>query len=285
MASYRDPTSYTTTGTGDGSESSIYLESFGLATKDGSGNPPETLPDGLTQKSAYNKDLDLVQNMRNCFEVVKGFKEQVDALQLVSGYGGWTIITEDLAKEDRIEGLMYLRVSMVDTALNVDGVLRPRYKVQAEMTTKTGTSPDAPKDITLLSFYSDGSISVYDNSKSYHLTATTVEGALDELSHRSIIIRVTVPVENWAMVTQDEFNNEPYQVAYVVVPEMLGTDYPIVTLLPSTNLEIAAAQLAEASHISRIQTMNGRIAVYCYDGYLPKYELTFVFRILRGGTP
>ena len=88
------PSDITTVGTGDGTETSTYNEPFSLLSADGSGNPTDESQ--ANQKSYYNKDLDLVQNMRNCFAVVSQFKEQVDSIVLASGYGGWTIITENV---------------------------------------------------------------------------------------------------------------------------------------------------------------------------------------------
>lgn len=265
------PSDITTVGTGDGTETSTYNEPFSLLAADGSGNPVE----GSTsnQKSYYNKDLDLVQNMRNCFSVVAGFKEQVDSIVLASGYGGWTIITEHVDPADRIEGLMYLRVMEVTTGTNADGDVVSRYKLQPEM--HTGT---------ILSFFSDAEITVYDNKDSYYMTSITVKDAIDELSHRSIIMMVTVQPDSFNSIEGGlAFGNETYTCAEVTVPEILSTDYPMVTLKPSDVEATAAIQLADAGHISRIETLNGSIKVYCYDGHKPTRELPLVFRILRGG--
>lgn len=267
------PSDYVNIDNGDGlnNEELSYDRAFSLMRADGSGNPTDD--SGANQKSFYNKDLDLVQNMRNCFSVVAGFKEQVDSIVLASGYGGWTIITEDVAPEDRIEGLMYLRVVDVRTGINAEGEEVPRYKLLPEMPNKV-----------LLSYYSDADISVYDNSNSYYLSADTVREALDELSNRSKIIKVTV---NPASFTHDSSDQDfgPYYFAYVDVPGILATDYPIVTLGISddTSSNVAAQQIAAAGHISRIQTLNGQIVVYCYDDYKPECQLPLVLRILRGG--
>ena len=262
----------TTAGSGDGSETSSYDESFGLVSSDGSGNPPENDTDASNSKSYYNKDLDLVQNMRNCFAVVKQFKEQVDAIVLASGFGGWTIITENVDPQDRIEGLMYLRVTDVTTGKNADGVVVPRYKIQSE--THTGT---------IISYFSDADITYYDNSDSYYLTSDNVKEAIDELSHRSIIKKVIVPASSFVMVTEDQFIKETYSYAEVAVSGILATDYPVVTLDPATSLADAAIQIAQAGHISRIQTFNDKIKLFCYDGFKPTIDLPLVFRILRGG--
>ena len=262
----------TTAGSGDGSETSSYDESFGLVSSDGSGNPPENDTDASNSKSYYNKDLDLVQNMRNCFAVVKQFKDQVDAIVLASGFGGWTIITENVDPQDRIEGLMYLRVTTVTTGKNADGVVVPRYKIQSE--THTGT---------IISYFSDADITYYDNSDSYYLTSDNVKEAIDELSHRSIIKKVIVPASAFVMVTEDQFIKETYSYAEVAVSGILATDYPVVTLDPSTSLADAAIQIAQAGHISRIQTFNDKIKLFCYDGFKPTIDLPLVLRILRGG--
>lgn len=267
-----EPSTYTTTGTGDGSDIAEYNEQFGLLASDGSGNPSESDAGSSDQRSHYNKDLDLVQNMRNCFAVVKGFKEQVDAIVLASGYGGWTIITESVAPEDRIEGLMYLRVTSVTTGKNADGQTVPKYKIQAET-----------HDGTIISYFSDADTSNYDNEDSYYLTATTVKDALDELSHRSIILKATIPVDSWTLVSSDTIVGETYYYAEVDVPGMLSTDYPSVTLEPASNATTAANQIANVGHISRIQTMNDKIKAYCYDGFRPSYSIPLIFRIQRGG--
>lgn len=261
----------TTVGTGDGSETSTYGEPFSLLSSDGSGNPTE----GVTSspKSYYNKDLDLVQNMRNCFSVVAGFKEQVDSIVLASGYGGWTIISENVDPVDRIEGLMYLRIVDITTGTNAEGEVVTRYKLQPEL--HTGT---------VMSFFSDAEITVYDNKDSYYMTSVTVKDAIDELSHRSIIMLVTVQPEAFETIDGGlSFNNEQYTCAEISVPGILSTDYPMVTLKPSDVDATAATQMADAGHISRIETLNGSIKVYCYDGHVPTRELPLVFRIIRGG--
>lgn len=266
------PSDITTVGTGDGSETSTYGESFALLSADGSGNPTDDTSSS-NQKSYYNKDLDLVQNMRNCFAVVAGFKEQVDSIVLAAGYGGWTIITENVDPADRIEGLMYLRIIEVTTGTNADGDAVTRYKLQPELNTGT-----------VLSFFSDAEITVYDNKDSYYMSATTVKDAIDELSHRSIIMKVTVPSSAFTTVSGGTaFNNEEYTCAEVSAPGMLVTDYPSVTLQPSEVDATAAIQIADAGHISRIETLTGAIKVYCYDGHKPSRDLPLVFRILRGG--
>ena len=261
----------TTVGTGDGSEISAYGETFALLSSDGSGNPNGN--SSSNQKSYYNKDLDLVQNMRNCFAVVAGFKEQVDSIVLAAGYGGWTIITEHVDPSDRIEGLMYLRVIDVTTGTNANGEAVSRYNLQPEL--HTGT---------VMSFFSDAEISVYDNNDSYYMTSVTVKDAIDELSRRSIIIMATVQPASFETVDGGlAFGNESYTCAEVPVPGILSTDYPMVTLKPSEVATTAAIQMADAGHISRIETLNGSIKVYCYDGHKPTRELPLVFRILRGG--
>ena len=267
------PSDITTVGTGDGSETSEYNESFSLLPSDGSGNPTSDTPSS-EQKSYYNKDLDLVQNMRNCFAVVAGFKEQIDSIVLASGYGGWTIISEHVDPEDRIKGLMYLRIVEVTTGENADGESVTRYKLHPE--SHTGT---------IMSFLSDAEISVYDNKDSYYIAATTVKDVIDELSHKSILIKVTVPVDAFKTVSGGiSFDNEEYTCAEVSVPEILVTDYPSVTLQPSDVDATAAIQIADAGHISRIETLTGSIKVYCYDGHKPSRELPLVFRINRGGS-
>lgn len=267
------PDSYTTVGTGDGSETSSYDTAFGLSTSDGSGNPSDTGNDTTNQKSFYRKDLDLVQNMRNCFAVVKGFKEQIDSIVLASGYGGWTIITENVDPSDRIEGLLYFRVTEFTTGTNAEGQTVPKYKVQAET-----------YDGTVIAFFSDADSSYYDNSNSYGLTASDVKSALDELSHRNIVKKATIPASAWVEVSSDTNVGEVYTKAEVSVSGILSSDYPNITLIPATNDSIAARQIAEAGHISRISTGNGKITAYCYDGYKPSYELTLALRVLRGGT-
>lgn len=267
------PSEITTAGTGDGSEASVYNEAFGLATSDGSGNPPEDEEVSSNQKSFYNKDLDLVQNMRNCFAVVSGFKSQVDSIVLASGYGGWIIITESVDPEDRIEGLMYLRVVEVTDGTNADGQTVPRYKLYPEL--HTGV---------IMSFFSDAEISVYDNGDAYFMSSITVKDAIDELSRRSIITKVTVKPDDFKIIAGSLGEDEEYTCAEVEAPEILATDYPSVTLQPSETDATAAIQIADAGHISRIQTLNGKVKVYCYDGHKPTRELPLVFRIHRGGT-
>ena len=216
-------------------------------------------------KSFYNKDLDLVQNMRNCFSVVSKFKEQVDAIVLASGYGGWTFITETVDPADRIEGLLYLRITYVGTGKNADGDVVNKYQVQAE--TYQGI---------VVAFYSDADVTYYDNSDSYFLVADNVKDALDELSHRSIVLYATIPAANFVYDAALDCS-----VAEVGVQGMLSSDYPNVTLIPSTTEAIAMKELAEAGHISRIETFNDLIKVYCYDGFMPTYDLNIIFRVLR----
>lgn len=221
------------------------------------------------KRTEYNVDKDLVQNMRNCMTMVKGFKQQIDAIVLASGYGGWTIIAEDVDPEDRIEGLMYIRVLNDDTYRDTNGKTLIKYNVRAE--TSTGT---------ILSFFSDSAISTYDNSDSYYLTSNTVKDAIDELSNRSILLEVTVPADAFTATVANSTNSVfGDYMATIDVPEMLSTDYPIVTDI-TNHIDMSTIH-KQASLISKITTGNGYITIYCNDAK-PSLTMKLLFRILRG---
>lgn len=287
---YTKPNEITTVGTGDGKESSQYNSYFGLVTADGSGNPPIGA-DTTARMSHYNKDLDLVQNMRNLFYLVSSFKDAVDNILATSEYGGWTVMTSYIHPDDRIKGIMYLKVLVAynDKEGNYrdpEGNLIPIWKIQVE--NYTGA---------ILKFNSDADITYYENSTSYYLTSINVNDALDELSHRSIIKRATIPASGWTLVAANDTTKngtgEEYYYNEVEVPGMLESDYPVATLQPSHTRGVTiqeamastidANQLLAVGHIARIQTLNNKIRAYCYDGYRPTVDIPMIFRVLRGG--
>lgn len=272
------PSDTTTSGTGDGSETSKFGSTFGLVTKDGSGNPPSTQTANNNLRMYYNKDLDLVQNMRNCFSVVGDFKDTLDSIVLASGYGGFAWMATPMDPEERIAGVLYLGVhSATNTGTNICGNKVTKFRIQAE--DHTGC---------VIAFFSDADIVYYDNSESYDLSSSDLESAINELSHRSIIKSVVIPKSEFNIHTfPSDPSQDPYSVAEVDFLEILSTDYPNVTLAPSnpSNETVTLGEITDAGHISRIETLNQKIKVYCHDAYIPKNNLRLVFRILRGGDP
>jgi hypothetical protein len=227
--------------------------------------------------STYNKDKDLSQNMRDVWDKVNDFKRQVDAIVLASGYGGWTFATTYLPVASRIDGLLYLFITEVGTEVNDNGDTVPKYSCRAE---------DAAG--TVVRMHSQADIVVYDNTGSNLLTATNVQDAIDELSHRSFFVHATVPASVWRIATVADGvtsvnGTDPIYIApNISAPGMLNTDYPAVTVDASTDPVIAAREFNAASHITRVTTQNNNVTCYSYDGIAPKQDLNLLFKVTRG---
>lgn len=257
-----------TVGTGNGSNTPTLGESFDLVSMSGSGNPPSGLLDQVESRLYYNKDLDNTQNIRNLFALVKGFKDALDQLNLASGYGGWTMITEDSDSSERVPGLLYLLAMNATEVIN-DPTNSLYYHIEPQLS-----------DRKKMKFKSDATIVSYDNRGSYNLESTDVKTAIDELSNRSIILKTTIPSGAWEYIVHSSHGN--YYKATINVPGMINTDFPIVTLDASSLSDDYCEQCAQAGHISRVQTLNDQIIAYCYDGYRPSINLNLIFRVLRG---
>lgn len=288
--------------TGNDTGDSQYNLNFGLIAKDGSGNPPTDV-NVDSRKLYYNKDLDLVQNMRNLFSLTAGFKKTIDDMLAASGYGGWSLMTEFIHPDDRIPSVMYLNVLDIytDPVQNITdsaGNDLPIYKIRAEI---VQVNPDTgERSLQILKFSSDADQVHYDTSDSYALTETNVKGALDELSHRSIILKCTLRGNGWQESKQVSHTGTDFKETlwyqYVNVEGMEVTDYPIVTLntdgnklenisSTSNGTALSHAQVEASSLITRIQTLHNKICAYCYGEYHPTVDIPLVFRVLRGCDP
>lgn len=142
------------------------------------------------------------------------------------------------------------------------------YKVRDE---------DHEGNVTL--YHSSADIVGFDATNTLGMTAENAQQAIEALYQKAedkASIRTLTTIIRASAFTG---NTTPY-VQRILVPEILETDNPDVSVNMSNVPADALAQRESFGSVSRINTENGAIVVYCYEDK-PRVDVPIKIRVFR----